>query len=754
MSIAPDSTRLLALEIRTEHDVVLCRQRARQMAAGLGFDSQEQVRIATAVSEIARNAYQYARGGKVAFAVGTTLPSSKSVGRSLQMFTVSIKDQGPGIADLAGVLAGRVTSQTGLGVGIIGSTRLMDLAEFASSPQGTSVILGKYLPPSAKPLSPQQLQRVVDNLTAQEPGSVVEEIQNQNQELLRLMDELQKRKDEIENANRELEETNAGVLALYDELETLHRVGMMLAAKVELHELIQALIDATTDLTSAEWGAFYFQAEINKPYKLQATSGKNEIVLDRLPPVLRDGAEADFGPGRTITITNFGEAEPASLPGWLIDLRAATQFQSCLAVAVINAEGSMIGCIILGSAKTDAFSERGERIVTSIAVQVVVAVDKARLFDKVRESSSAKDRFLAMLSHELRTPLTPVMAVISSMHENAMLPEVFREDIGMALRNIKLETRIIDDLLDFHRLINGKFSLVNSAVDVHAMVQHVLQICREDVEEKGHEIVLELQAPRAVISGEAARIQQVLWNVMKNAIKFTAPRGSITIRSEEADSSLVVRIIDTGRGMTEEVIAVVFAPFEQGDSSIPMQFGGLGLGLAISKAFVEKHGGTIVAHSEGTGKGSTLTITLPLLNLESSASHLSSSSEATPHKEGKEVGLKILLVDDHQDTLSVLSRILRSKGHTVEIAASCAEALQSLKEDTELIISDVGLPDGTGYELMAKIRGQTQAPAIAMSGFGMESDVEESKAAGFQAHLTKPVEISKLLETIQQLANT
>ena len=750
MSNAPDKIRLLSLEIRTEHDVVLCRQRARQLSARLGFDSQDQVRIATAISEIARNAFQYAGGGKVEFAVGT----AQTAGKSRQMLTITIKDQGPGIADLPGVLAGRVVSQTGLGVGMIGTRRLMDLAEFASSSQGTSVILGKHLPASNKRLSAQDLQRVVDELALHAPASVAEEVQNQNQELLRLMGDLERRKEEIENANRELEETNAGVLALYDELETLNRVGMMLAAKVDLNELIQALIDATTELTGAHWGAFFFQMESHKPYELQATSGKNQIILKRIPKVLQHGAGLDFGPARTInTSDHVTEADRASWPAWLTDLQAATQFESCLAVAVIDAEGSMIGWIILGSGQAGAFSERGERIVGSIAVQVVVAVEKARLFDKVKASSSAKDRFLAMLSHELRTPLTPVMAIISSMHENALLPEIFRSDVEMALRNIRLETRIIDDLLDFHRLINGKFTLVNAPVDVHAMVQHALEICRVNIEEKEHEIVLELLAPRSVISGEAARIQQVLWNVMKNAIKFTTAKGTITLRSEVVDSSLLVHVIDTGRGMTAAAISTLFAPFEQGDSSIPKEFGGLGLGLAISKAFIEKHGGTITAHSDGVGKGSRITMTLPLLD-PSAGTQPAIPDAAGTETAVKNLALKILVVDDHQDTLSVLSRLLRIKGHTVTTAASCAQALEALSDETELIISDVGLPDGTGYELIAKIREKSQVPAIAMSGFGMESDVEESKAAGFQAHLTKPVEIPKLLDAIQQLGSS
>lgn len=211
-----------------------------------------------------------------------------------------------------------------------------------------------------------------------------------------------------------------------------------------------------------------------------------------------------------------------------------------------------------------------------------------------------------------------------------------------------------------------------------------------------------------------------------------------------------MQIIDTGRGIPTEVLETIFTPFEQGDPSIALQFGGLGLGLSIAKAFVEKHGGTIAAHSEGAGNGVTMTITFPLLN-PTLAALPEAAAGPKPDEVTKAAKFNILLVDDHRDTLSVLSRLLAARGHTVTTATSCAEATKALNDKTQLIVSDVGLPDGTGYELIAKVRESTQVPAIAMSGFGMESDIEESRAAGFQAHLTKPVDLPRLLQLIQEL---
>lgn len=754
MSIVSDSIRLVTLEIRSEHDVVLCRQRARQLAAGLGFDAQDQVRIATAVSEIARNAYQYARGGRLEFALTSTPHSAKPSGRTVQTLTATVRDQGPGIPNLKDVLDGRVGSKTGLGVGVIGTKKLMDRADFTSSPSGTTVTLGMHLPASSPHLTPADVQRVVDKLSQQKATSAMEEIQNQNQELMRLMEDLQRRQQEIENANRELDQTNAGVLALYDELETLHRVGMMLAAKVDLKELIHALIDATTELTGAEWGAFFTDDEPGRPYRLQATAGPRSALLEGYQGRIQQVTAEEFGPQQVINCTRQSDGNfSISLPSWLEGLQSVTRFESCLAVPVIDAEGQMIGALILGSATPGTFSERGERIMTSIAVQAAVAVEKARLFDKVRASNSAKDRFLAMLSHELRTPLTPVVAIISSLNANPALPEMFREDIQMVLRNVQLETRIIDDLLDFHRLITGKFILVTKPVNVHSMVKNVLQICRAEIEEKSHTIVLELDAPRPVVSGEAARIQQVLWNLLKNAIKFTRAGGIITIRSEAQDGQLLVHVIDNGKGMSSAVMANLFIPFEQGDSNVTVQFGGLGLGLVIAKAFIEKHGGTITAFSEGESRGSRLTISLPLLEEAPEVAPSTAHGITISSVPVKRVSANILLVDDHADTLTAMSRVLRAAGHTVTTASSCATAMEAINETINLVISDVGLRDGSGHDLIRMIRQSSQVPAIAVSGYGMEADVIDSKNAGFHVHITKPLDVPKLLFVIQQLMN-
>ncbi len=753
MSTAPRIHRLLGLPIRSEHDVVFCRQRARQFAERFGFDLQAQTRIATAVSEIARNAFQYGGGGKADFSFhASPLPPGNASG-GLQSFVIEIKDTGPGIKDLPSILHGRYQSTTGQGVGITGARRLLDVVDIATSPAGTAVTLKKTLPPGFKQFSAVQLQAIVDGLATQKPASALEEVQSQNHELLRLMDEVTARQNEVDRANRELSDTNSGVLALYDELETLHRVAMTLATQVELKSLINTLIDATTELTTADWGAFFLRDVEDGLWSLYAAAGPSRSVLNRLGNVYPAAYMSDFNEQDLLTIVDSRELTAEEQSKFVQALLTHTHFQSCLAVPVIDGEGRTVGAFVLGSARAGGFTERSERIVSSIAVQAVVAIEKARLFESVKAASEAKDRFLAMLSHELRTPLNPVMAIVSNWNDDPELPESLREDMAVVLRNVKMEIRLIDDLLDFHRLIKGKVELNIESVDVHAVIQSVLLICDADLRQKKQHLELDLYSGHPRISGEGARIQQVLWNILKNAIKFTPHQGRIRVRTREENGSLLkISVTDNGRGIATEMLPHIFTAFEQGEKNTSSEFGGLGLGLAIARTFVEKHGGTVTAHSDGLNQGATISLTLPL----SPSADEKVRPAATPARsqEAAATPARILLVDDHADTLRSLARLLARRGHEVVTADSCSAALAQFEESSfNIIISDLGLPDRSGIDLIMEIRKTSSIPAIAMSGYGMSTDLTRSKAAGFNLHLIKPVELAVVLKAIQELCS-
>jgi signal transduction histidine kinase len=607
MKVASEPLRLLTVEVRSEHDVVIARQRARQLAHSLGLEGQVQTRIATAVSEIARNAFQHAGGGRVEFSVLTEAHPAKP-NRYRQTFVIEVRDKGPGIARLDDILTGGYRSKSGLGIGIIGSQRLMDRVDIASSEHGTAITLTKILPLSAGTRSAKEIQAIVDDLSKRPSAGTLEEFQIQNQELLHAMEELGR-------VNEELAETNRGVLALYDELETVNRISLMLASKLELRPLIQSIIDVTTTLTDAEVGVFFFH-EKEGGWQLYASSGVRADALTDFPA---NSADDFFGPdvasGESVRISDLElHKESCSCSQFVTTVADKLNVRSCLTLPVLQAGRRLIGAFIFAHSKPQIFTERSERILMSVATQAAVSIEKAMLYQTVTAASDAKDQFFAMLSHELRTPLQPALAIISCLRADARVPADLQEDISAIARNILLEARLIDDLLDFNRLIKGKLELTMDGVDMHALIRNVVEICREDLNAKVHQLAVELHSPKSRVIGDAARLQQVLWNVLKNAIKFTPANGSIFIRTWLVDQKLRIEIIDNGCGIEPTLTERIFASFDQGKKHIAAHFGGLGLGLTIAKMFVNLHHGSISASSRGLGKGTTIAIEIPIFD--------------------------------------------------------------------------------------------------------------------------------------------
>jgi PAS domain S-box-containing protein len=362
----------------------------------------------------------------------------------------------------------------------------------------------------------------------------------------------------------------------------------------------------------------------------------------------------------------------------------------------------------------------------------------------------AKDHFLAALSHELRTPLTPVLATLTSWEASDELPGSFLADIQMLRRNVELEARLIDDLLDLNRIVKGKLSLNLELVDAHELVQSVVTMLQSEINAKQLNVSIDLNAARHYVKGDSARLQQVFGNILNNATKFSTRGGHISIATtDDTQGRMVLKFKDDGIGMTPEIIDRLFQPFEQGGTDINRRYGGLGLGMAISKALVEIHAGIITAESEGPGHGAAFTVTLP--SIHASTVKLPAMTEAGRPTRRNPQGISILLVEDHKDSAEVMSRLLRARGYSVETCATVAEALKIASgRHFNLILSDIGLPDGTGIDLIRQIREHSSIPAIALTGFGMDQDIKRYKEAGFDAHLTKPVNIQKLEMVINQ----
>ena len=378
-------------------------------------------------------------------------------------------------------------------------------------------------------------------------------------------------------------------------------------------------------------------------------------------------------------------------------------------------------------------------------------------------AGQAKDRFLAVLSHELRTPLAPVMLTISSYERDPRLPADVRQELSVARRNLELETHLIDDLLDLNRVIAGKLPLRLESVDLHRLLTEAVRHCAADAEVK--RVTLTMPAADALrdtaVPGDPSRLLQVFWNLLKNAVKFSDEGGAVTIgcaRTEATPPRVRITIADEGIGIEPQAMQRIFEAFEQGSQAVTQQFGGLGLGLSVARSIVTLHGGTIEVHSAGAGRGATFTVDLPCdarlaptVEPRTPVPVPQPAVNGSPARAADGMKLSLLVVEDHVDTARALSRMLTGFGHTVKTAHTAAAARSAAEADTfDLVLSDIGLPDATGYDLMRDLRARHGLAGIAMSGYGMDEDLEKSRDAGFAAHLTKPVAIDRLVDAIEQ----
>jgi PAS domain S-box-containing protein len=367
-----------------------------------------------------------------------------------------------------------------------------------------------------------------------------------------------------------------------------------------------------------------------------------------------------------------------------------------------------------------------------------------------QKASKAKDDFLAALSHELRTPLTPALAAATFLQDNAgKLPPEFIEDLQIIKRNVQLQARLVDDLLDLTRVTRGKLRLDLETCDAHSVIRNAIETASSAIAAKKLKLSAEFNAKEHYILADCIRLQQVFWNLINNAVKFTQPGGQIVIRTfnDERDR-FHFEVTDNGIGIEPQRLASLFSPFEQADPSVTRQFGGLGLGLAISKHLVDLHHGTIEAESRGRSFGATFEVTLATQREGAGKIDLHSRASKYPPKP-----LRILLVEDHRDTRRTLSRLLTHFGHAVLTAENVHSALEIMRSgEFDVLLCDIGLPDGTGYEVISQVRQTRPIKAVAITGFGTEEDLRRSKESGFDFHLVKPVDLHELQTVLDRVA--
>lgn len=435
--------------------------------------------------------------------------------------------------------------------------------------------------------------------------------------------------------------------------------------------------------------------------------------------------------------------------GWYSTRLGVALFMTTFIILFLASVGWTTRLLFRSDIERKAAEDRARQINAELEQRVAErTVELNSLNEELVAASKTKDNFLAALSHELRTPLTPVLMSAAALERDPALHPQFREQFSMMRRNIELEARLIDDLLDLTRIARGKLELHMGTANIHSLLEHTGEIVKSDAHAKGVQVRFALEARDVNVAGDGARLHQVFWNILKNAIKFTPAGGEIFVQtSNSGDGAISVEVGDNGAGIDPAVLPNIFSAFVQGEIAPGRNAAGLGLGMAISKKIVELHGGTITAASAGLGQGAMFTVELTTV-----------SSVAT--KESTAAGLsvvttrnyRLLVVEDHQPTLDVLARLLRREGHDVATAGTVEAALATAAcGQFDLVISDLGLPDGNGIDLMVQLTRDYGLRGIALSGYGMDEDFAKTKKAGFVAHLIKPIDFQRLSQVLEQV---
>jgi signal transduction histidine kinase len=377
-------------------------------------------------------------------------------------------------------------------------------------------------------------------------------------------------------------------------------------------------------------------------------------------------------------------------------------------------------------------------------------------------ANHAKDEFLATVSHELRTPLTAILGWALIARRRSTSADVIRA-LSTIERNARAQMRIIEDVLDVGRMLSGKMRLDISPTNVAEAIDGAVLAVRPAAESKQVSLAVTVADGVGVIAADAGRLQQIVWNVLSNAIKFTPSGGHVELLAERVGATAVIRVRDDGQGIAPDFLPHLFEPFRQADSSVARRHGGLGLGLAIVRQLVEAHGGKITARSDGVGKGAAFCIELPARKPpgtqdEPSVESVPGLVQAAVAADVRLEGVRLLIVDDDEDSREFIGCILAEQGATVTSASSAREALRLLEEShPDVLLSDIGMPDVDGYALMRLIRGMPaerggKTPAVALTAYARESDGEHALGAGFQAHVTKPVDPERLTAVVASLA--
>lgn len=587
-----------------------------------------------------------------------------------------------------------------------------------------------------------------------------EELTQQNEEIKVQAEELAEQNEEIESQSEEVARQNEELLELTARLEGREQIlhGLLLSSRAAtpVPRMLEDLCRRALTVLGAPADRIAVLELQGDGLQCLACAGSEALpaVPDAWPV---DGSIAGvvLEEKRTAYVSDLVERPDLSRP---FDDGAAVR--SVLATPVALSDDSR-GLLVACSAEAAHWTEEQFRVLEWIAGQCGLMMEilhghqeLAAHAEALEAANRSKDRFLAMLSHELRTPLTPVLAAAGALEGDPTVPENVRLDLRMIRRNIGIQSRLIDDLLDITRIGRGKVELDRRMVRICDLLKDVAGIVGGELDAKSQGLRMELDGlDGCAVEGDSSRLQQVFWNLLKNAIKFSAPGSAIELRGRAEDGRVVVEIADQGPGIDAADMGRIFLPFEQTlDAPRWTSEGGLGLGLAIAKSIVELHAGGISVRSDGHGKGAVFVVELPTADGEFPPGG-GEDIEPSPDKTANGGPLRILLVEDHVDTRTIIARLLQGFGYFVEDVGTATAAFERFRDGGfDLVISDLGLPDESGLDLMRRMRTlRPDVRGICLSGYGTDGDVKACHEAGFLEHITKPVDILRLRVAIDRV---
>jgi PAS domain S-box-containing protein len=588
----------------------------------------------------------------------------------------------------------------------------------------------------------------------------------------------------------------------------LYEVGQLVAAQGELEHVVQTVTDAATELCGASFGAFFYNVvdKNHEAYWLYTLSGVSRDAFAQFPNPRSTAVFAPTFKGEGVVRSGDIKRDPRYGRNAPHSGMPAGHLPVCsyLAVPVISRTGEVLGGLFFGHPQENVFTERSEHLAVGIAAQAAIAIDKARLFQGLQQELEArskaeiallasearlkqviaereqllqseryarseaerlghmKDEFLATLSHELRTPLNAIQGWATLLRQREVTPEDRTRGLEAIDRNVRAQAQIVSDLLDMSRIISGKIHLEVQLISLHEVIHNAIESVRASADAKKIRIRTLLDSSVGFVRGDPNRLQQILWNLLSNSLKFTPAGGRVQVILERVNSHVELVVEDTGVGIAPEFLPFVFERFRQADAALTRRHGGLGIGLSIVKTLVELHGGSVRVKSAGENQGASFAIALPVSHVtEQEVERSQRLPVLNDPLEAIELPrldqTTLLIVDDEPDGRQLMVRILEGRGAKVTAVAGGAEALELLKsQEFDLLVSDIGMPDLDGYELMRRVRlldstREGPIPAIAVTAYARAEDRQRSLLAGYQMHLAKPIEARELVAGIASL---